>query len=166
MAHGWLRLVGDDVMGARGVLAETAPAALRSGSVRIAVWSFVWLAQANFAIGAWTDAAADADRAVSLLDETGQDWLRPLARCAATMVPAARGEWDVAEEHVRACGSVDGDYELMVVASGLARAQVAAGRADHEAVLRALEPVVAIDADGPGWTSRASGRGRTSTGTP
>jgi len=144
MAHGWLRLVGDDVMGARASLAVTAPAALRSGSVRIAVWSFVWSAHASFAVGAWTDAAADADRAVSLLDETGQEWLRPLARCAATLVPAARGAWDVADEHLRACGSVDGDYELMVVASGLARAQVAAARGDHEAVLRALEPVVAL----------------------
>ncbi len=144
MAHGWLQLVGDDVMAARASLAVTAPAALRSGSVRIAVWSFVWLAHASFAAGAWTEAAVDADRAVSLLDETGQEWLRPLARYAATLVPAARGAWDVAEEHLRACGSLDGDYELMVVASGLARAQVATARGDHDAVLRALEPVATI----------------------
>ena len=40
MAHGWLRLVGGDVTGARASLAMSAPAALRAGSVRIAVWSF------------------------------------------------------------------------------------------------------------------------------
>ena len=145
MAYGWLRLIGDDVVGARTTLAETASVASRSGSARIAVWSLVWLAHADFAMGAWTEAAAAAERAVSLLDETGQDWLRPLARYAATMVPAARGEWAVAEEHVRACGSACGGYELMVVTSGLAGAQVAAARNDHDDVLRALEPVVAIE---------------------
>ena len=144
-AHGWLQLIGDDVTGARATLAETASAALRSGSAQLAAWSLIWLSHANFAVGAWTDAAADAERAVSLLDETGQDWLRPLARYTATMVPAARGEWAQAEKHVRACRSANGGYELMVVASGLATAQLAAARSDHDAVLRALEPVAAIE---------------------
>ena len=91
MAHGWLRMVGGDVAGARASLAMTAPAALRAGSVRIAVWSFSWLAYAEFVLGAWDEAAADAERAVSLLDESGMEWLRPLARYAAVLVPAARG---------------------------------------------------------------------------
>ena len=53
MAQGWLRLASDDVVGAHQILAETAPAALQAGSVRIAVWSYVWLARARFALGAW-----------------------------------------------------------------------------------------------------------------
>jgi DNA-binding CsgD family transcriptional regulator len=48
-----------------------------------------------------------------------------------------------------------GDYELMVVATGLAHAQVPAARGDHEGVLRALEPVVGLaersGADEPGF---------------
>ena len=59
------------MIGARASLAMTAPAALRAGSVRIAVWSFSWLAYAEFVVGAWDEAAADAERAVSLLDESG-----------------------------------------------------------------------------------------------
>lgn len=166
MAHGWLRLIGDDVPGARVLLADTAHRALRWGSARIAVWSLVWLAHADFATGAWTEAKANADRAVamldstldstldSMLDEIGQDWLRPLARYAAAIVPAARGEWAVAEEHVGACEAANSGYELAVVASALARARLAAARSDHEAVLRALAPVAAIepraDVDEPG----------------
>ena len=92
-------MVRGDVLGARASLAMTAPAALRAGSVRIAVWSFAWLAHAGFAVGDWDAAAADAERAVSLLDESGMEWLRPLARYAAVLVPAARGEWEAAEEH-------------------------------------------------------------------
>ncbi len=155
MAHGWLRLVHGDVAGARASLAMTAPAALRAGSVRIAVWSFSWLAYAEFLLGAWDEAAADAERAVSLLDESGMEWLRPLARYAAVLVPAARGEWKVAEEHLRAGAAHTGDYELMVVTAALARAEVAAARGEQETVLRALEPVLAIEpragVDEPGF---------------
>ncbi len=155
MAHGWLRLVGGDVTGARASLAMSAPAALRAGSVRIAVWSFSWLAYAEFLLGAWDEAAADAERAVSLLDESGMEWLRPLARYAATLVPAARGEWEAAEKHLRAGTAHAGDYELMVVAAALASADVAAARGEQESVLRAMEPVLAIEhragVDEPGF---------------
>ncbi len=144
MAQGWLSLVADDVVTARTLLARAAPAALRAGSVRIAVWSFVWLARAGFAVGAWDEAAADAERAVSLLEESGHEWLRPLARCAAVLVPAARGEWVAAQEHAAAAVARPGDYELMVVAAGVAEALVPAARGDHEGVLRALEPVVGL----------------------
>ncbi len=144
MARGWLLLVADDVVGAHQLLAQTAPAAVHNGHVRIAVWSYVWLARAGFALGAWDEAAADAERAVSLLEESGHGWLRQLARFAAVTVPAARGEWAAAEEHARAAVARPGDYELMIVAAGLARAQVPAAKGDHEGVLRALEPVAAL----------------------
>src|SRR4029079_5742961 len=98
MAHGWLRMVGGDVAGARASLAMTAPAALRAGSVRIAVWAFSWLAHAEVGLGAWDEAAAGRQRAGSLLDESGMEWLRPLACYAAVLVPAARGRWEAAEE--------------------------------------------------------------------
>jgi ATP/maltotriose-dependent transcriptional regulator MalT len=143
------------VAAARSSLAMTAPAALRAGSVRIAAWSFSWLAYAEFALGAWDEAAADAERAVSLLDESGMEWLRPLARYAAVLVPAARGEWSVTEEHLRAGTAQTGDYELMVVAAAMGRAEVATARGEHEAVLRALEPLLAIEpragVDEPGF---------------
>jgi hypothetical protein len=53
MAEGRLRLVADDLPTAHRILVETAPAALKAGSVRIAVWSFVWLARAGWAVGSW-----------------------------------------------------------------------------------------------------------------
>jgi len=145
MPLGWLRLVADDVEGARSVLADTAPGQLRRGSVRIAVWAYVWLSRSEFLLGSWDRAATAAERAVALLEESGHEWLRPLARWAAGAVPAARGEWAAAEEHARLGAAHPGDYELMIVAGSLARAQVAAAAQDSEAVLRALQPVVAIE---------------------
>ena len=102
MAQGWLSLIAEDFVTARTLLARAAPAALRADSVRIAVWSYVWLARVEFALGAWDEAGAAAERAVSLLEESGHEWLRPLARCMAVLVPAARGEWAAAEEHAGA----------------------------------------------------------------
>jgi DNA-binding CsgD family transcriptional regulator len=142
MATGWLRLVDDDIVGARAILAPTAATSVSAGSVRIAAWSDVWLAHTDFALGAWDDAVAPASRAVSLLQESGHEWLRPLAHLAAILVPAARGMWTTAEEHAQSAVAHRGDYELMQVAAGLAQAHLARARADHEGVLRALEPVV------------------------
>ncbi|HEY5878442.1 MAG TPA: AAA family ATPase [Nakamurella sp.] len=142
MATGWLRLVDDQVVGARAILGPTAADSFRSGTVRIAVWSYVWLAHADFALGAWDEATAPASRAVSLLQESGHEWLRPLAHLAAILVPAARGAWTAAEEHAQLAVAHPGDYELMQVAAGLAQAHLAFARADHETVLRALEPIV------------------------
>jgi DNA-binding CsgD family transcriptional regulator len=89
------------------------------------------------------------------LEESGHEWLRPLARCVAVLVPAARGEWVAAQEHAVAAVARSGDYELMVVAGGLAGALVPAARGDHEGVLRALEPVVGlverVGVDEPGF---------------
>jgi DNA-binding CsgD family transcriptional regulator len=78
------------------------------------------------------------------MEESGHEWLRPLARLAAVSVPAARGEWAAAEEHARAAVARPGDYALMVMSAGVARASVPAARGDHVGVLRALAPVVAL----------------------
>jgi DNA-binding CsgD family transcriptional regulator len=144
MAHGWLRLADDDIVGARTELMETAPAALGRGSVRIAVWAYGWLALADYAIGSWDDAILNAERAVALLGESGHAWLRPFVRWAAAVVPAARGDWPSAEEHVRLGVAQTGDYELMIVGAALARAHLAAARGDSDGVLRTLEPLTAI----------------------
>jgi DNA-binding CsgD family transcriptional regulator len=133
-----------DEAAARAVVAGAAHEPRRAGSVWFAVWSYVWLARAGFVVGAWDEAAAAAERAVSLLEESGHEWLRPLARLAAVVVPAARGEWVAAEEHAAAAVARSGDYELMVVSAGMAAAWVPAARGDHEGVLRALAPVVGL----------------------
>jgi DNA-binding CsgD family transcriptional regulator len=159
MAHGWRRLATGDLPGARAALTEAASAGHRSGSTRSALWAFCWLSRTDFALGAWDDAVADAEHALGLVDETGQEWLRPLARWAAAAVPIARGEWAVAREHVHLATAHPGDYELSIAAAGMARAQLAATLGDHDGVLHACEALLEIrprDAlDEPGfwpWT--------------
>jgi ATP/maltotriose-dependent transcriptional regulator MalT len=151
----WLQIVMDDFDGVPQTLAEVAPDQLRNGSIRIAVWSYVWLSRAQYLLGDWDAAAAASGRAVALLEETGHDWLRPLARWVAVEVSASRGEWPAAEAHTRGASAESGDYELMIVAAALARANLAWVRGDHAEVLRALEPLRAIQpregVDEPGF---------------
>ena len=70
------------------------------------------------------------------------EWLRPLARYAAVLVPAARGDWATAEAQLRGGAADAADYQLMVVSAALGQAEVAAARGEHPDVLRALEPLV------------------------
>lgn len=155
MAKSWLQLVVDDLGGIPQTLAEVARDQLGGGSVRIAVWAHVWRSRALFLLGDWDDAAASAERAVSLLEETGHNLLRPLARWVAVSVPTGRGEWAAAEAHAERAVADRGDYELMIVAAALAAAELAWARGDHEGVLGALAPVRAIQprqgVDEPGF---------------
>jgi DNA-binding CsgD family transcriptional regulator len=145
MAKSWLQLVVDDLDGVPETLTELAPTQLRNGSIRIAVWSYIWLSRARYLLGSWDDAAAAAEQAVTLLEETGHDWLRPLARWVAVDVFASRGDWPAAEAHVRRASAESGDYELMVVAAALAKAGLASVRGDHVEVLQTLEPLLTIE---------------------
>src|SRR3954447_22429150 len=111
-------------------------------------------------MGHWAESILAAERAVALLGESGHAWLRPLVRWAATVVPAARGDWQTAEEHVRHAVAQTGDYELMVVAAALAPAHLALPRGDNDTLLRTLEPLAPIRSGGameePGfWPWRA-----------
>lgn len=144
MAHGWLLLAHGDVLRARAELMETAPAALGRGTVRISLWAYAWLAVTDYTTGSWDEALLNAERAVALLGDSGHAWLRPLVRWAAAIVPAARGDWQAAEEHVRLAVAQTGDYELMMIGAALAKAHLAAARGDADAVLRCLSPLLQI----------------------
>ena len=144
MANGWLRLATDDFAAAALELSEAAPAALRAGSYRVALYAFTWLARSHFHLGAWDEAIVDADRAITLLSETEHEWLRPLVYWVAASVPAARGDKATADQYAAAATAGNTAYEMMILCDGMAKAQVATAHADHDAVLRALEPVLTL----------------------
>ena len=156
MAKSWLQLVVDDLDGVPQTLADLAPTQLRNGSVRIAVWAYVWLSRAHYLLGEWDDATAAAERAVSLLEETGHDWLRPLARWVAVEVYAEqRG---VAGRGGTCPPGLCGERRLRADDRGGRPRAVRTWRrcvATTTSVLRALEPLLAIQprhgVDEPGF---------------
>ena len=58
------------------------------------------LADAEFRRGSWDVAAAIAEQALGLIEDTEQYWIEPWAHAVAVLVPASRGRWEVAEAHL------------------------------------------------------------------
>jgi DNA-binding CsgD family transcriptional regulator len=140
-ARGLLRLVDDDLDGARTDLADVGSTALRLGILSTAAFGYAFLARAEYLAGAWDDAFVHAERAVAVNTESDNGFMQSAVLGSATAVPAARGDWATAEAYARSAARLTGGYERGTVAAALARAQVAAARGDHRAVLAAMDPV-------------------------
>jgi DNA-binding CsgD family transcriptional regulator len=141
-ARGMLRLVAGDLGGARADLEAVATTARDLGVLNTAAFSFASLSRADFQAGEWDDAVLHAERAVAVNDESAFGFTQAMVFSIAALVPAARGEWDVAEAILNspAVGS-PGDYERSVLALAVSRARLAESREDAGGVLAALEHV-------------------------
>ncbi len=64
------------------------------------------LAEAEYRAGRWDASAGHAELAASLADDTDQLWIAAFAHGVAALVPSARGQWDVADAHVRTARGV------------------------------------------------------------
>lgn len=140
-ARGTLRLVEDDLDGARADLAAAALCASELGVLNTAAFSFAFLARAEYLAGAWDDAVVHAERAVAINVEADLDFTRSMVVGIAALVPAARGDWVGAERAMEGALASAGDYERSVVAVSMSRARIGEAIGDPEAVLAALEPV-------------------------
>jgi DNA-binding CsgD family transcriptional regulator/tetratricopeptide (TPR) repeat protein/DNA polymerase III delta prime subunit len=110
------------------------------------------LAWAQYLLGQWEEAAANASHAITLTAAGGRSWAHAYTHMMSALVAAGRGEWDLADaaatetrRWVRALGPPQ-----YVVFSAMATAAVAQARGDHHSVLRALRPLTSL-ADVSGW---------------
>ena len=119
------------------------------------------LAHVEFRLGEWDAALVHSDLAISLGEDTEQGWLLPFLHTGAALVLAAQGRWELAEAHVAAAlggsrGLATADVGSTCY-SGQAAAHLAAARGDHNGVLRAVAPLVALQGidgvDEPGVVS-------------
>jgi DNA-binding CsgD family transcriptional regulator/tetratricopeptide (TPR) repeat protein len=159
-ARGMLRLVEGDLPGARTDLLAVATKARELGVLNTAAFAFASLSRADYLAGDWDDAVLHAGQAVAVNDESQLGFLQAMVTSIAALVPAARGEWAVAEAVLTGPGAPSpGDYERSVLALAVSRARLAESRGDVDGVLAALAPVPAFpvrDAvDEPGFWSWA-----------
>jgi DNA-binding CsgD family transcriptional regulator len=159
-ARGMLRLVEGDLAGARSDLESVASTACDLGVLNTAAFSFATLSRADYLAGRWEDAVLYAERAVAINEASEFGFTRAMVISIAALVPAARGEWAVAE---RVLAGADGgpadDYERSLLAIAVSRARLADSRGDAAGILAALEPVprfpVRDAVDEPGFWSWA-----------
>ena len=138
MGLGWLNLALDELPTAAGKLRLASPRDAWQGSTRVSLWAYGWLARCQFSLGDWDGAMATVERAVPVLDATGQDLIAPLVHWTGAEVSALRGDWERARRHLDIMGALRSDYVVMLAPVAIARATVALAAADHPAVVRAL----------------------------
>lgn len=141
MGRGWLQLAGDDLDGARSSLEGAVSTTELGGSARIALWALGWLARVQFLTGDWDQALSTVERGRLTAASSGIVLVTPLLEWTATQIHALRGDFAAAQAAVRTADTVTQGYEMMHLATFLARAQVAEAEADYAGVRRALEPL-------------------------
>lgn len=141
LGRGVLRLWADDLAGAQAdLLGLLAVGAGRSAAFQLLVASS--LAQTEYRLGRWDEAAGHAELGASTADDFGQVWLASYAHAVAALVPAARGEWERAATHVRAArAACSPDNTSAQVSTAAAEALLATARGDHEAAVTSLMPL-------------------------
>lgn len=140
-ARGVLRLVDDDLDGARADLESVATTASRLGILNTASFAFAYLARAEWVAGAWDDALVHAERAVAINLQSDFGFLQTAVGGIAALVPVSRGDWAAAESQLAAMTVTPVGYERSVVALGMAQARLGEARGSAAATLTALEPV-------------------------
>ena len=99
--RGLVRVRAEDLAGAIADL-STAAARLRAGvPLRNASQCLSYLAGAEYRLGSWDDAVVHGELAVSLAQDADRVWDLGFVHGAAAIVPALRGDWEVASAHVR-----------------------------------------------------------------
>ena len=84
--------------------------------------------RAEYLAGAWDSAVVASERAIALAVESEDRWVIALAHWSASYVPSARGDWPVAEAHVRAIQEQSPTFERHIAAEAIATAGLAAAR--------------------------------------
>ena len=134
--RGMCRLFTDDPAGAAADLA-VAVARLQAGaSVRYAGQSLFYLTAAEYRIGAWDDAILHGELAVSLAHDADRTGEFAFAHAYAALVPAARGDWQLASAHVEASRTAARTATATgKTAAAMAGAELAFARGDLREVL-------------------------------
>ncbi len=99
--RGMAKVLTEDLAGAIADLSAAA-ARLRTGvPLRAVSHCLSYLAGAEWRLGSWDDAVVHAELAVSVAEDAGRVWELGFAHSVAAVVPAMRGNWEVASAHIR-----------------------------------------------------------------
>ena len=156
ICHGIARAWADDLPGARNDLTPALTACQRHRPPL--PWALIglgFLAETEYRLGAWDDAIAHAELAVSIVQGTGENWLAPFIHAVATFPLAARGARQAAAAHateaarLQLAGTENGSIWVATAHVLLARAE-----GDDQRVASVLEPLHLPASDAahePGW---------------
>ena len=141
--RGMARFLAEDLAGAIADL-SIGVARLRTGiPLRHASYCLCYLAGAEYRLGAWDDAVAHAELAVSLAQDAGRVQDLGFVHSVAAIVPALRGDLESASAHVRLATEAGqaSDAPETITAGAIAQAFLAMARGDLQGVTDAAAAV-------------------------
>ena len=102
-----------------------------------------YLAGSEWRLGAWDDAVVHGELAVSLARDADRVWEFGLVHGVAAMVPALRGDWEVASAHLEMATKAGKASRApgTITAAAIAQAFLAMARGDLEDVIGAAAAV-------------------------
>ena len=105
--------------------------------------AYAALAQAEYGLGAWDDAATHAELAVSLARDLGHFWFLAQAHKVAVDIYSVRGDWRFASEHVAGARQAAREMDVPgeVASACVAEATLAWAQGAWDAVIGALAPL-------------------------
>jgi len=150
-ARGVLRMCADDLDGAMADLTASTTAQHDVAPFRLA--AMACLSETQFRRGDWDGSVATAEQAISLVRDTEQHWLLANVHAVAALVPAARGQWQVAMDHVRrARTSAEQTRDAASVAySGNAAVHLAMCRRDPNEALHECQSLITFPHESAAW---------------
>ncbi|MCD0449352.1 hypothetical protein LO762_09140 [Actinocorallia sp. API 0066] len=92
-------------------------------------------------MGRWDDASVQAETSIAFAEATEQLWMTAASRSLAAIVPAKRGDWTAAADHLAQGRLASGDIVSSRIYLAVAEAWLATSRGDADRVVRALEPL-------------------------
>ena len=144
LVRGVVHSLLEDLSTASTDLTAVSSAGSGARSLQFRVYALACLARTEYLLGRWDDSVGHADLAVSLAVDADHSGALTLCRSVATLVLAARGEWDraVAQAHALALAAEDSGAALHLALAANAAAHVAFARADPVGIVAAVEPVM------------------------
>ncbi len=141
--RGSIKLWRDDLLGAVDDLSAVIGWARAGNAPRSLPNAYGSLAEAEYRLGAWDDAQAHVDVAVSLAHDSDQVWELPLVHAVAAFLHAGRGDTALADQHVAAAASAAelAPLPLSVYHAAMARATTLASRGEWTGVADELGPL-------------------------
>lgn len=127
-ARGALRVATDDAEGARDDLALVVQAGGKLWPQRLVAMGV--LAELEFRGGRWDASLALAEQAISLAEDSEQEWVLGYLHSTAVLTTAARGAWEDAQQHL------DAAEQLVAQLGDPATAAVCSNAAVHLAYCR------------------------------
>jgi DNA-binding CsgD family transcriptional regulator len=141
--RGSLKASAGDFAGAVADLAAVVRWSHAGVTLRSLPDAYAALAQGEYGLGAWDDAATHAELAVSLARDLGHFWFLAQAHKVAVDIYSPRGDWQFAGEHVAGARQAAREMDVPgeVASACVAEATLAWAQGAWDAVLDALAPL-------------------------